>query len=207
MAKTIYLLRHGEPEAGFTKRFLGRLDPDLSPTGMEQARNAAEALAPLAPERCLASPLRRAWHTAAIIGEITGIVPEAEPGLLEINFGELEGKTFAEASASHPEITDSWQALARDFAFPGGETFAQFNHRAKTVAESVKNAPESSIILVAHGGILRGVLCHLLGLPADGPLRFRLAYAALTTVEVDGDDAILTGFNVSCDLPVFVRKI
>ena len=43
MAKRIYLVRHGEPEEGYTKRFLGRLDPALSPKGREQARRIAVA--------------------------------------------------------------------------------------------------------------------------------------------------------------------
>ncbi len=207
MAKTIYLVRHGEPEVGYTKRYLGRLDPGLSPQGVEQAKRIAAAIAPLAPARCLASPLRRAWDTALIIARACGLEVERNEQLMEIDFGLLEGKTFAEANALFPGVTDSWHMLASDFNFPEGENFSAFYQRAAAVAELAKAAPEDNILLVAHGGVLRGVLCSLLDLPANGPLRFRLSYASLTTVELGRDGAgVLTGFNMGRDFsPVYER--
>ena len=200
MAKRIYLVRHGEPEEGYTKRFLGRLDPALSPKGREQARRIAERIAPLTPRRCLTSPLRRAAETADIIAETCGLEAERNDLLLEIDFGLLEGKTFKEASALFPGTTDSWQALSDDFSFPEGENFTAFNRRAAALADQVRSDPAESVLLVAHGGLLRGVLCNLLNLAANGPLRFRFAYAALTTLELgEGGGAVMTGFNIGRD--------
>ncbi|MCC8190041.1 MAG: histidine phosphatase family protein [Planctomycetes bacterium] len=195
MAKWIYLVRHGEPEAGYTGRFLGRLDPDLSPTGRRQARRAARRLQPLAPARCWYSPLRRAAATAGIIADACGIAAEPDASLLEIDFGDLEGLSFEEVKARQPEIGDSWTALSRPFHFPGGEDHLGVLRRAAAVAERARAGADESVLLVAHGGILRAVLCHLLGIEVAGPIRFRPAYAALTTVDVSGV-AVLTGFNV-----------
>lgn len=197
MAKHIYLARHGEPEDGFTKRFLGRMDPDLSPAGAAQARALADRVRALGVRRIVASPLRRARATAEIIASALDLPVEIDERLLEIDFGKLEGMTFKEASAVYPGTTDSWQALAGDFSFPDGENFRDFDCRCEAMAETARNAPEENVMLVAHGGVLRGILCHLLAVEADGPLRFRLAYAALTSVEVyEGGAAVLTGFNV-----------
>ncbi len=203
MIKEIYLLRHGEPETAYTKRFLGRLDPGLSPTGVEQARLAGTRLREYHPQVIFASPLRRAAETASVVAAACGLDARTDPDLIEINFGELEGLTFAEASARYPGITDSWQALAGDFSFPGGERFDEFNRRCRDVASRIRTCPEERIALVAHGGVLRGILCTLLAVDANGPLRFRLAYAALTTVELDTDgSAVLTGFNIGrTDVP------
>lgn len=202
MAKYIHLVRHGEPEEGFTKRFLGRMDPSLSPAGEEQARTLARRVMTLGVRRLVASPLRRAKQTADIIAGIIGVTVEADDRLLEINFGKLEGMTFKEASARYPGTTDSWQALAGDFSFPDGENFRDFDKRCEDIARFALAAPEERIMFVAHGGVLRGVLCHLLAVEADGPLRFRLAYAALTTVETfEGGGAVLTEFNVGRDAP------
>ncbi|MCD7897986.1 MAG: histidine phosphatase family protein [Planctomycetaceae bacterium] len=195
--KQVHLVRHGEPEAGYTRRFLGRVNPGLSPEGVRQAERIAGHIAGLAPDRILTSPLRRAADTADIIARACRLPAERDDRLLEIDFGQLEGLTFKEASGLYPGITDSWQALAGDFSFPGGENFRDFDNRAKAMADFVTEAPEKNILLVAHGGILRGVLCHLLAVEADGPLRFRLAYAAPTTVVVyDDAGAVLTGFNL-----------
>lgn len=201
MSKRVYLLRHAEPDHEYTRRFLGRLDPDLSPNGVRQANRIAKRICPLQPERCFSSPLRRARSTADIIASQCGLEVETDDSLLEIDFGQMEGLTFKEAASRYPDITDSWQALSQDFCFPGGESFSGFNARAAKVAAMLRESQEKSTLLIAHGGILRGVLCNLLGVRADGPLRFRLAYAALTTLEVyDGGTAAMTGFNVGTDL-------
>ena len=202
MAKYIYMVRHGEPEEGFTHRFLGRLNPGLSPRGVAQAKRAAGRIRELAPDRCLSSPLLRAKTTAEIIGGECGLPVEATDLLQEIDYGLLEGLRFQEAAALYPKATDSWKALSDQFSFPEGENFAAFTKRAAEIAELTKQSPAESILLVAHGGILRGVLCHLLGLPADTPVRFRLAYAALTTLELyESGPAVLTGFNAGMDAP------
>lgn len=202
MARYIYMVRHGEPEAGFTKRYLGRLDPGLSPEGAAQAARAAERVKPLAPQRCFSSPLLRARDTAQVIADACGLAVEPTDLLLEINFGLLEGLTFKEASALYPKATDSWQALSDDFTFPEGENFFEFNRRAARMAALARESAEERVLLVAHGGVLRGVLCNLLGVEADGPLRFRPSYAALTTVEIgDGGYAVLAGFNVGREEP------
>lgn len=202
MPRHIYLVRHGEPEAGYTKRYLRRLNPGLSQFGREQASRITDRLCPLAPRRIIASPLRRAADTAEIIAAACGIPMETNNLLLEINFGKLEGLTFKEASAIYPGATGSWQALSGDFSFPGGENFADFTLRASRMADQVRACREENVVLVAHGGILRGILCNLLAVEADGPLRFRLAYAALTMLEMDsGGGAVLTGFNVGRDVP------
>lgn len=207
MSKQIHLVRHGEPEAGFTRRFLGRLDPGLSAKGRAQAGVLARRIAGLRPDRILASPLRRAGDTAGIIAAAAGLEAETTPLLLEIDFGELEGLTFKEASAAYPGTTDSWQALAGDFRFPGGEEFADFDRRCHDMAALARDCPAGRVVLVAHGGVLRGVLCHLLGIRADGPLRFRFAYAALTTVETDDSGVpVLTAFNVGRDLADIIPK-
>lgn len=200
MRKILYLLRHGEPEEGYTGKYLGRLDPELSPRGIEQARHIAKRIAPLAPARCLTSPLRRAAGTADIAAAACGLTAEPNYLLLEINFGKLEGMTFKEARALYPDVADSWRALSGDFSFPEGENYAAFQKRVAELAALARREPVEKLLMVAHGGLLRGLVCNLLDIPANGPLRFRLAYASLTTLELDEEGpAVLTGFNVGAE--------
>ena len=197
MPRTLYLIRHAEPEKAYTKRFLGRLNPSLSPDGIAQAESLAKRCVPLKPQRIVASPLTRAWMTATILGKACSLEPEPNDLLLEIDFGQLEGLTFAEASEKHPGIATSWQALADNFNFPGGEDYTRFSRRAAAMADFARDAKEERLAFVAHGGVLRGILCNLLGIAADGPIRFLPAYAALTVVELYEDGgAVMTGFNV-----------
>ena len=57
---TIYLIRHGQAEAGWNMQH----DPGLSDTGRQQASEAARALADRGPLPIVVSPLRRTRETA-----------------------------------------------------------------------------------------------------------------------------------------------
>ena len=57
---TIYLIRHGQAEAGWSEQ----RDPGLDDTGRRQAEQAALALAQRGPLPVIVSPLRRARETA-----------------------------------------------------------------------------------------------------------------------------------------------
>lgn len=57
---TIYLIRHGQAEAGWSEQ----RDPGLDDTGRRQAEQAALALAQRGPLPIVVSPLRRARETA-----------------------------------------------------------------------------------------------------------------------------------------------
>ena len=81
----IYLVRHGEPEAGWN----AHQDPGLSDLGRQQANTAARALLEHGPLPILVSPLRRTretahefemlWRRPAIVGERVAEIPS--PGL------------------------------------------------------------------------------------------------------------------------------
>lgn len=58
---TIYLIRHGKAEAGWSEQ----RDPGLDDTGRRQAEKAARALQDRGPLPVLVSPLRRARETAS----------------------------------------------------------------------------------------------------------------------------------------------
>lgn len=75
----IYLLRHGDAEAGNGDDSARR----LTPKGERQARDAGRALAALGAEidACLTSPRVRAAATAALACEALAIEPETAPEL------------------------------------------------------------------------------------------------------------------------------
>ena len=193
----LYLLRHAEPEEGYTRRYLGRLNPGISPVGVTQAEAAAKLVRSLKPEICHCSPLNRARLTADIVTRNMGIGTVVEESLMEIDFGQLEGMTFAEGRAVYPLAVDSWAALTQDFAFPGGENYAAFQGRLDKLVALAMTAIRSNVLMVAHGGILRGLVCRLLGLDCRGNVRFRFKYAGIAGLELfDGGGAVLTGFNL-----------
>jgi len=82
----IYLVRHGLASAGWTED----TDPGLSPTGVEQAKQAAQTLADLGPLPVITSPMKRTQETAEAFTKIWNVAATIEPRISEIPSPSLE---------------------------------------------------------------------------------------------------------------------
>jgi len=85
-----------------------------------------------APQACYCSPMQRCRQTAAAM--VPDLPLRLDPDLREIDFGQWETRTFAEAVAHDPSLVDRWAAFAADFAFPGGEAVGEFLRRVRAAA-------------------------------------------------------------------------
>jgi broad specificity phosphatase PhoE len=147
----------------------------------------------------LVSPLRRATETAEIAVGPRGAKFEVDAALREIEFGEWEGLTFEEMARRGPERLAGWAAFARDFAFPGGERLGDFLDRVALLARRLASLDRPAT-LIAHGGVIRTLLCLLLGLDPRHSLLFRVDYASMTQVDLFGDRGVLVRLNDTCHL-------
>jgi broad specificity phosphatase PhoE len=80
----IYLIRHGEPSAGWGDH----LDPGLSDLGRRQAEAAAEAVARLGAKRAVTSPLARCRETARPFEKVMETHARIEPAVGEVRTPE-----------------------------------------------------------------------------------------------------------------------
>jgi broad specificity phosphatase PhoE len=166
-------VRHGETIWNQENRWQGQADVPLSEAGREQSRRLARRLrAEARPVRAIyTSDLRRAVHTAEILGEVLGIPPTLETGWREMDIGTWSGLTTAEVIARY---ASEWERLraGEDLPRGGGETFAQFQGRILRSVERLraKHADEQ-IVIVTHGGAVRAFLLHCRGLDIS---QFRL---------------------------------
>ena len=156
-------IRHGETDGNFSKIFQAA-DQPLNARGLEQARTAAECLVGQRLQKIMASTMRRAWHTAEIVGEPHKLTPLAAEGLRERWFGDLVGT---------PSADYDWRASP-----PNGEALAYFVERTQRGLREAL-APGELTVLVAHGGTLY-VLAASLGLELDNT-----AYANATPLLVE----------------------
>jgi probable phosphoglycerate mutase len=116
------------------------LDKGLSELGRQEAEAMAEQLAALRIDLVVVSEFPRAQETAAIVRDLAQVV---DPGLNDIQIGELEGKTLADYRA--------WkQAHARADAFPGGESLDAAAVRYADAFERVLARDEETILVVCH---------------------------------------------------------
>jgi ribonuclease H / adenosylcobalamin/alpha-ribazole phosphatase len=152
-ATRLILVRHGETDLTAQRRYSGRGDVLLSPHGLAQAEATAVRVAVLAngPAAVVTSPLRRCTVTADMIAEACGRPPVAvDPDLIECDFGDWEGHTFADVRARWPEAVDAWLE-STSVAPPGGESFAEVATRVSRVRSGLLAAyPEQVVVVVSH---------------------------------------------------------
>ena len=157
--RRLALLRHGETVGNSSVRFYGRTDVALSEEGREQARSAGLLISQDAFDVVLASPLCRAWQSAAIVapGRQVRLVPEFQ----EIDFGRWEGLTKEEIEASNPVLYNDWQAKSEGFEYPEGERAAAFRARVLRGLESAAANGAISALIVCHKGVVRAIVADL----------------------------------------------
>ena len=75
----------------------------------------------MTPDRLISSDLRRAMHTADIIGDAAGIPVKLDPRLRETHLGEWQGRTVGEIEQTWPGAIAYWRSDPA-WAPPGGES-------------------------------------------------------------------------------------
>lgn len=190
----VLLARHGETAPELRGRFVGSSDVALGEAGRTQAAALARRLHGERFDRCLVSPMMRTRQTAEPIVE-SGRKLEVMDDLREIDFGAWERLSFEEIAERDSDAVARWAAFEQDFCFPGGESLANFQSRVRRAAEAIEKMQSGRVLMVSHGGVIRALLCHWLGLPARDYLLFEVQPASITTVRLYGGRGVLTGLN------------
>ena len=186
MRTIIYLVRHGSVVGAETRRFIGHLDVPLSPTGEAEAAALGRKLAGTKLAAAYCSDLARTRRTAEILARPHGLEAVPLPALREFSMGRWEGLTAAEIRALDPAAFEAWMADVGRFQFPGGESLADVSARAWPAFEDIAaRHPGSRILVVAHGGPNRILLCRALGIRPERILALGQDYAALSVLERD----------------------
>ena len=192
----LFLVRHGNTRLNSTERFWGQTDVELGPDGIKQAEKLRDRLASEKFDFIYVSPMRRATATAEIIASKhqLDVIPCAE--LSEINFGKIEGLTYQEIDRLYPELTKSWYTKTQIFRYPGGESIKEVYNRVKKFTRRLDaHTSEDTILIVAHSGTLKMLVCDLLGFGLQYSRRIRIDLASLSILETYPQVAILSLLN------------
>ncbi len=202
MTTTILFVRHGETEWNLEKRFRGRFDVPLDPTGVEQASKTARYIqANWEPDFVYSSPLSRTLATAQAIADLCGLKPVAEPGLIDTNYGEWQGLTHEEVKQRWPELFAQWQQSPHTVRLPGGETLAEVRKRAMAaVAQLVAQHASTVIVIVSHDDVLRLVLMEILGIRLDRFESLHQDNCAVSLVERTAEKYVVCTMNCTAHL-------
>jgi broad specificity phosphatase PhoE len=189
------LVRHGETQWNAGEIFRGRADVPLNETGLAQAALLADYLAGYEMEAVYTSPLQRACKTAEIVASRQGLAVRLEPGLLDLDFGEWEGKPVSIVQEGYPELWQMWSTAPEKIRFPAGGGLEEVRQRAVQTVNDVIARHGGTVVLVSHRVVLKVLMCHLLGLDNSHFWNIRLDTCGLTTFVYDNGRFILTGHN------------
>lgn len=150
----LLVIRHAATDWNEAGLMQGRADRPLSEAGRAWCR-AIRLPADWSGAVCVASPLNRAMETARLIG----LDPRPEPRLIEMDWGEWEGRTIADLRASGGAAMAENEARGLDFRPAGGESPRDVQARLAPFLAGLAHPT----IAVTHKGVLRALYARAAG--------------------------------------------
>ncbi len=167
-----YFIRHGQTDWNAENRLQGQADTDLNALGRSQASENGRKLAGLIADPggfdFVASPMKRTRETMELLRAAMGLDPAAyrtDPRLVEVNFGDWQGFTYAELEAVRPGISherslDKWDYLPSG---EGAESYQMLYERIRPWFEALSR----DTVCVTHGGVIRALFRLIERLPKE----------------------------------------
>ncbi|MDO9534636.1 MAG: histidine phosphatase family protein, partial [Bacillota bacterium] len=115
-----------------------------------------------------------------------GLVPSINPLLREINFGKWEGLTHTEISASYDQDVNRWISNPFQFAPTDGDTLLEVCKRMQQFLKDISSCykKDDEVIVVSHGGAIRSILHHFMGLGLEQVWELRVDNASVSLLEM-----------------------
>src|SRR6187551_1199216 len=180
----LYLVRHGATDAA--GRCIGHCDVPLTAAGAAAIERARLCL-PDRPHRLVASDLARAVTSAQLLEQHWHLPITRDPRLREMHFGEWEGRSWAELEQHDGARLRDWMADWVRVRAPSGESFEDVVARARAWLVEVQVAwRHETVVVVAHAGLIRAMLCLWLALPLEYAFHFRVDPASVSVILAEG---------------------
>lgn len=158
----VTFVRHGESVGNLENRFQGQADYPLTDTGRAQAGALANfwKSEKINFDRCLTSPLIRAYETAKIVSAVLNAPLEIDPLWTEMDNGQFTGMRIEEIDrAERPSFTTPYMRYGET-----GESRLEVYLRAGRAIQSILDRPPGRYLVVAHGGILNMAMYSILSI-------------------------------------------
>jgi broad specificity phosphatase PhoE len=179
---TVFLVRHGvhdQLQGRLCGRTVGVL---MGEAGLAQAEAAGRRLSREGVEAVQTSPLDRTRQTAERIADACGSPLTTEEALMEINFGDWNGRTFE--SLEPDPLWRAWNS-ARDTARPPrGETMLEVQARLAGWLERVVRSGARAVAAVSHADVIKAAVGLATGLSMRFHDRFEISPGSITTLVI-----------------------
>lgn len=181
---TIDLIRHGEPVGG--NKYRGQLDDPLSEKGWAQMRAAVGEHCPW--DAIVSSTLSRCAAFASELAQRHTLPLELDARLMEIGFGEWEGRTAEQVTAQDPALLRRFWLDPLNNVPPGAELLIAFRDRVIPAWDEILTRHRGKhILIVGHAGVIRMVVRHVLDMPLQCVFRLAVPHAGITRIRVESD--------------------
>ncbi len=109
--------------------------------------------------------------------------------LMELGFGEWEGKTAQQLMEEDPEALNNFWRDPINNPPPGGETLAYFRKRVlKGWQNAITQHRGEHILMVGHAGMMRMIIREVLGMPLENMFRLHIPNAGITRISIDHNE-------------------
>lgn len=190
------LIRHGENDYVKKGRLAGRLPGvHLNEKGRSQAQAVADRLAGAPVKAVYSSPLERSIETAEPIARALNLEVIQCPGLTEVDFGEWQDQKLK--GLSRLKLWKLVQGAPSQMRFPGGETFAEAQHRItqQLLALAGQHEPKEIVICVSHSDPIKLAVAYFIGMPLDLFQRLSVSPASITAMYLGQGRSYLLSLN------------
>ena len=196
--RLLVLLRHGQSDWNLKNLFTGWRDPDLSPAGVEEAKEAGRRLKAhgVTFDIAFTSALTRAQHTLALtLAELgqTGLPEHRDQALNERDYGELCGLNKDDARKKWGEEQVHLWRRSYDVQPPGGESLKDTVARAlpyycQHILPEVLRGRR--VLVAAHGNSLRALVMVLDRLTPETIPKMELATGVPIVYRLNADSTV-----------------
>ena len=182
----LHIVRHGRTEVNAAGKLLGRNNPELDQTGRKQAEELANRLGEV--DLVISSPLKRTMETASYISNTV----KTDPRWLELDYGELEGKSIEDIDT---EIWERWRSDI-EWAPDGGESLTALGARVTEACEDiVEISKDREVVVVTHVSPVKATLAWVLGLDAGVSWKCHVSPGSSMTIKIGQHGPVLHNFN------------
>lgn len=138
-------------------------------------------------EAVYTSQLHRARTTGLFYAQSRGISKiRCSKALNEVNYGVLNTKSKKWVEKNIPGHKKD-----PDLVYPEGESFRQMQSRSvHYLSQLADEKPQQTILVVAHAGVIRGLISHFLGLNYAEHLKHKISHRYIGDFQFEGNNCV-----------------
>ncbi len=167
---------------------MGHSDSPLTDEGLKNANVLAKKLKGINFDHIFSSDLRRAFITAHVIAEKLNLEKRLYPAkeLREINYGIYTNRKKDEVKKECPKYKND-----ASYVFPEGESYYQVQDRViKFIKYLEKKHEKQTLLLVAHSGVIRAMICFFHGWDFQEHLKMEFSHEYIGKFVIDKNKLI-----------------